>query len=33
MTKIDYPRAFFFVVGCVVGCGAHEILSRMVGWS
>ena len=32
MTKIDYPRAFFFLVGSLFGCGAHELLERVFGW-
>ena len=32
MTTINYARAFYFVIGCVVGCGGHEAVSRLLGW-
>ena len=31
MTKIDYPRAFYFLAGCVIGCGFNHVLSRFIG--
>ena len=30
MTKIDYPRAFFFLAGTVVGCGLDNILEHLL---
>ena len=31
MSKIDYPRAFYFVIGALVGCGADHFLSKLLG--
>ena len=30
MVKIDYAKAFFFLAGALVGCGAHEVLERLL---
>ena len=32
LTKIDYGRAFYFVVGTIFGCGAHEVLERLLNF-
>ena len=32
MTKINYRESFYFLIGCLVGCGAHEVMERLLGW-
>ena len=32
MTKIDYVKGFYFVVGLVIGCTGHEAINRLLGW-
>ena len=30
MTKFDYKSVAYFLIGAILGCGFHEIISRMV---
>ena len=32
MVKVDYAKCFYFILGTVVGCGGHEVISRLLGW-
>ena len=31
MTSINYRSAFYFLAGCVVGCGFNHILDKVLG--
>ena len=31
MTKLDYKSVAYFLVGAIMGCGFHEILTRVPG--
>ena len=31
MSRIDYPRAFYFLAGCVIGCGFDHVLTKLFG--
>ena len=30
MARIEYKSVAYFLIGAIIGCGFHEIISRMV---
>ena len=32
MTSLNYKSCFYFLAGCLVGCGGSEALERLLGW-